>query len=89
MDGTGAKELSKRINVYLKLRALEADDTYDPAARASIDAGWLASSPSISSIVGELKALRGPEDGYSRQSVESSLYDWIFGVARELELRGA
>ena len=85
IDGGGAKNLSKRINVYLGLRAWELDDCPDSESVSSVDESWLLRSPSLAQLTCEVGEIVGPRDGFSRGAVEEGLYDWIDSLAATLD----
>jgi hypothetical protein len=77
----GAKDLSKRVNVYLRSRGLELSDQLSPNATNSIDNEWLSHRPKLAELTCPVGELVGPRDGYSRHDVEETLYGWIGSLA--------
>ncbi len=85
LNSDAAKELSKRLNVYLRSRGLELMDVADTKATNSVDEKWLASRSSLPEITCSDGELKGPNDGYSRADVEEDLYTWLTVLSGEIQ----
>jgi len=70
------KLLSKRINAYLSLRALEFFDLSDDNDE-EYDATWRADPPSTLEEVLQASPLHGPRDGYANAASVESLEKWF------------
>jgi len=81
------KDLSKRVNAYAKMQAIEfADDETDDAVNSQ-DEIWLSRQPALAELTAPVAELVGPQDGKSREHVEERLYTWIAKVATELKVK--
>lgn len=80
------KDLSKSINAYLSLTALEArglseDDT------SIVDDNWRKHHPSLTEVQkAEIASLRGPNDGMVSEGAIRSLEEWFREIAQEITI---
>jgi hypothetical protein len=84
LSADDTKELSKRLNVYLKSRVLELSDYDDPLSVSSKDTVWLNHQPKLSEVTCSIGELVGPNDGFSRQALEEELYTWLTDIAKKI-----
>jgi hypothetical protein len=84
LNAEDTKELSKRLNVYLKSRVLELSDYDAPSAVSSTDTAWLSYKPVLSEITCSIGELVGPKDGFSREDLEEELYTWLTDIAKSI-----
>ena len=77
-------ELSKRLNAYLSMRALEALALPQTEDDDSLDEEWRRHSPSFKEAVSDVDKLVGPHDGVADTSAIEQLELWLKSIVEEI-----
>jgi hypothetical protein len=81
------KDLSKSINAYLSLTALEAIGLNEDEAGVTDD-DWRRHRPPLTEVqAAEVTALQGPNDGFASESAIKDLEEWFREIAASVRAR--